>query len=162
MVQKIYGRRITFWRFIFPSVLQKLWTTAINFVNSNQESVDRWPLIADDSRLFISFFAHSVQDALNHLRNTTIKRSAWATENLLSTVLHVNPSKTEIHIIAICGQLSKFVYPSCLSPADFITDLIAPVPYYSPVRKLGITFDKNRTFSDHINQLAAIYAHQWP
>src|SRR6218665_3046790 len=33
----------------------------------------------------------------------------------------------------------------------FPTDLTSPVPYTSPVRNLGVIFDKNLTFGDHIS-----------
>ncbi|PGH37857.1 MAG: hypothetical protein CRN43_18665, partial [Candidatus Nephrothrix sp. EaCA] len=117
----------------------------------SSSSVDHH-LYADDTQLFISFSPHSLQDALNHLRNTITQISAWMTTNLLC----LNPSKTEFLIIGLREQLSKLTYSSDLFP----TDLTSPAPYTSPVRNLGVIFDKNLTFSDHITKLSQIcYMH---
>src|SRR6218665_3692057 len=118
----------------------------------SSSSVDHH-LYADDTQLFISFPPHSLQDALNHLRNTIAQISAWMTTNLLC----LNPSKTEFLIIGLREQLSKLTYSSDLFP----TDLTSPAPYTSPVRNLGVIFDKkNLTFSDHITKLSQIcYMH---
>src|SRR6218665_221511 len=44
----------------------------------SSSSVDHH-LYADDTQLFISFSPHSLQDALNHIRNTITQISAWMT-----------------------------------------------------------------------------------
>ena len=103
-------------------------------------------LYADDTQLFISFSPRSFSDALNQLRNTITQISAWMTANLLC----LNPSKTEFLIIGLREQLNKLDYPSDFSQ----TDPTLPTPYSSPVRNLGVIFDKNLTFSDHITQLS--------
>src|SRR6218665_1137882 len=117
----------------------------------SSSSVDHH-LYADDTQLFISFSPHSLQDALNHIRNTIPQISAWMTTNLLC----LNPSKTEFLIIGLREQLSKLTYFSDLSP----TDLTSPAPYTSPVRNCGVIFDRNLTFADHIIKLSQIcYMH---
>src|SRR6218665_1762586 len=68
----------------------------------------------------------------------------------------LNPSKTEFLIIGLREQLSKLTYSSDLVPQD----LISPELYTSPVRNLGVIFDKNLTFADHITKLSQIcYMH---
>ena len=77
---------------------------------------------------------------------------------MTANLLCLNPSKTEFLIIGLREQLGKLVYPSDISP----TDLTSPMPYSSPVRNLGIIFDRNLTFADHITQLSHTcynYAH---
>ena len=69
---------------------------------------------------------------------------------MTANLLCLNPSKTEFLIIGLHEQLGKLIYPFDLSP----TDLNTPVPYSSPVRNLGIIFDRNLTFADHITQLS--------
>jgi len=44
----------------------------------SSSSVDHH-LYADDTQLFISFSPHSLQDALNHIRNTITQISGWMT-----------------------------------------------------------------------------------
>src|SRR6218665_207166 len=42
----------------------------------------------------------------------------------------------------------------------FPTDLTSPAPYTSPVRNVGVIFDENLTFADHITMLSQIcYMH---
>src|SRR6218665_2106712 len=84
-------------------------------------------LYADDTQLFISFSPHSLQGALNHIRNTITQISAWMTTN----VLFLNPSKTEFLIIGLREQLSKLTYSSDLFP----TDLTSPAPYTREIRQ---------------------------
>src|SRR6218665_479990 len=75
---------------------------------------------------------------------------------MTTNLLCLNPSKTEFLIIGLCEQLSKLTYPSNLFP----TDLTSPASYTSPVRNLGVIFDKNLTFADHITKLFQIcYMH---
>src|SRR6218665_812765 len=112
----------------------------------SSSSVDHH-LYTNYTQLFISFFPHSLQDALNHIRNTIIQISAWITTNLLC----LNPSKTEFLIIGLREQLSKLTYSSDLVPQD----LTSPELYTSPVRNLAVIFDKkNHTFADHITKLS--------
>jgi len=86
------------------------------------------------------------------LRNTITQLSAWMTKYLLC----LNHSKTEFLIIGFREKLSKLTHSSDL----FLTDLTSPVPYTSPVRNLGVIFDKNLTFADHITKLSQIcYLH---
>src|SRR6218665_390894 len=133
-------------RFCSRSLLFILYTSPlIKLISSS--SVDN-QLYAEYTQLFISFFPHSLQDALNHIRSTITQISAWMTTNLLC----LNPSKTEFLIIGLREQLSKLTYSSDLVPQD----LTSPELYKSsPVRNLGVIFDKkNLTFAYHITKLS--------
>ena len=121
----------------------------------SSSSVDHH-LYGDDTQLFIFLSPHSLQDALNHIRNTITQISAWMAPNLLCLI----PSKTEFLIIGLREQLSKLTYSSDLFP----TDITSPAPYTSPVRNLGVIFDKNLTFADQHHQAISnlLYAHSRP
>src|SRR6218665_1116925 len=69
---------------------------------------------------------------------------------MTTNLLCLNPSKTEFLIIGLREQLSKLTYSSDLVPQD----LTSPELYTSSVRNLGVTFDKNLTFADHITKLS--------
>src|SRR6218665_1747453 len=106
----------------------------------SSSSVDHH-LYADDTQLFISFSPHSLQI------------SAWMISNLLclpvqNRIPHYwTPRAIKQINLGYCSNL-------------FSTDLTSPVPYTSPVRNLGIIFDKNLTFADHITKLSQIcYMH---
>src|SRR6218665_1344891 len=106
----------------------------------SSSSVDHH-LYADDTQLFISFSPHSLQI------------SAWMISNLLclpvqNRIPHYwTPRAIKQINLGYCSDL-------------FSTDLTSPAPYTSPVRNLGIIFDKNLTFADHITKLSLIcYMH---
>ena len=70
----------------------------------------------------------------------------------MDALVCLNPSKTEFLIIGLREQLSKLTYSVYLQHP---TDDTSPAPYTSPVRNLGIIFDKeNLTFADPITQLS--------
>src|SRR6218665_2940304 len=74
--------------------------------------------------------------------------SSWMTSNLLC----LSPSKTEFIFIGLRDQLKKSPDQSSylnLDPAS--THTFTPT---SPVRNLGVIFDQNLSFSDHIAQLS--------
>ena len=114
-----------------------LYTSPLSKLISSSSAVHH--LYADDTELFISFSPHCLPDVLNHLRNTITEISAWMTANLLC----LNPWKKEFLIIGLREQLNKLACPPDLCPKD----ITFPVPYSSPVRNLGISFNKNPTFS---------------
>src|SRR6218665_3018848 len=66
---------------VLDPLLFILYTAPLSKLISSS-SVDHH-LYADDTQLFISFSPHSLQDALNHLRNAITQISAWMTTNLL-------------------------------------------------------------------------------
>ena len=67
--------------FVLCPLLFILYTAPLSKLISSS-SVDHH-LYADDKQLLIglSFFPHSLQDALNHIRNTITQISAWMTTN---------------------------------------------------------------------------------
>src|SRR6218665_243860 len=76
------------------------------------------------------------------------KISSWMTSNLLC----LNPSKTEFLHIGLRDQLKKIPDPSIsLNPDSASTHTFTST---SPVRNLGVIFDQNLSFPDHITQLS--------
>src|SRR6218665_58621 len=72
--------------------------------------------------------------------------------NTFSNLLCLNPSKTEFILIGIGDELKKIPDPSISLNLDSAsTHTFTPT---SPVRSLGVIFDQNLCFSDHITQLS--------
>jgi hypothetical protein len=65
-----------------------------------------------------------------------------------SSFLSLNPSKTEFLIIGLPDQLEKLNHPTIRLPNDVI---LSPV---NSGRNLGVIFDSNVTFSDHISAVS--------
>src|SRR6218665_940800 len=126
-----------------PSVI--LYTAPLSKLISSS-SVDHH-LYADDTQLFISFSPHSIQDALNHIRNTINQISAWMTTNLLC----LNPSKTELLIIGLREQLSKLTYSTYFQQISLLLCLTLLQFAISESSLIN-----NLTFADRITKLSQI------
>src|SRR6218665_3980291 len=71
---------------------------------------------------------------------------------MTSHILCLTPSKTEFLLIGLRDQVKKISDPSIsLNPDSAQTHTFTPT---SPVRNLGVIFDQNLSFSDHITQLS--------
>src|SRR6218665_636446 len=71
---------------------------------------------------------------------------------MTSNLLCLNPSKTEFILIRLRDQLKKIPDPSISLNLDSAsTHTFTPT---SPVRKLGVIFNQNLSFSDHITELS--------
>src|SRR6218665_820294 len=104
-------------------------------------------LYADDTLLFVSFSPASFYTFIAQLLSVVNQISQW----MSSTLLHLNPSKTEFIIISLPAQIKKIPDPSIhlsdnSSSTTFTSD--APVP------NLGVTFDHHLSFSNHISNLS--------
>ena len=119
-----------------------LYTTPLSTLISNS-SVDHH-LYADDTQLFLSFSAADFSHNINHLENTISSVSNWMSSNFLS----LNPSKTEFLIIGLPQQLSKLGSHIIHLPNNVT---LSPV---DSARNLGVIFDKNLTFSQHISAIS--------
>jgi Reverse transcriptase (RNA-dependent DNA polymerase) len=123
-----------------------LYTTPLSSL-IKASSVDHH-LYADDTQLFISFSPSSFSDSINHLVHVVTQISSWMTSNLLC----LNPSKTEFILIGLRNQLEKIPDPSISLNLDSATTHTFTAN--TPARNLGVIFDQNLTFSDHITQLS--------
>jgi len=99
------------------------------------------------SSLSPNSFSHSI-DLLNVVKQI----SSWMTSNLLC----LSPSKTEFILIGLRGQLKKIPDPSISLNLDSVYTFTPN----SPVRNLGVIFDQNLSFSDHIDRLSRSLIHR--
>ena len=120
---------------------------ATSFLKS---SVDH-KLYADDTQLFLSFSPCNFQQNIQLLQNTISEISSWMASNFLS----LNSSKTEFLLIGLPTlQLAKIDNPSLSMPSS---TFIKPV---ASARNLGVIFDSNLSFSDHISYISkTCFAH---
>ena len=65
-----------------------------------------------------------------------------------SNFLSLNPSKTEFLVIGLPKQLERLNHPTIHLPKDVI---LSPV---DSARNLGVIFDSNLSFSDHISAVS--------
>ena len=107
-------------------------------------------LYADDTQLFLSFSPHNFPQNIQLLQNTISEISSWMASNFLS----LNSSKTEFLLIGLPTQLAKIDNPSLSMPSS---TSIKPV---ASARNLGVIFDSNLSFSDHISDISkTCFAH---
>src|SRR6218665_2422509 len=127
-------------------ILFILYTTPLSSL-IRASSIDHY-LFADDTQLFISFSPNSFSDSTDHLLHVVKQISSRMTSNLLC----LNPSKTEFILKGLRDQLKKIPDPSISLNLDSASTHTFPPT--SPVRNLGVIFDQNLSFSDHITQLS--------
>jgi hypothetical protein len=97
---------------------------------------------ADDTQLYISFESLTADDSLTILSSVLESVHAYLTSNRLS----VNPSKTEYRIIGTHQQRSKLLSSSI----SFQGILLTPT---DSTRNLGVLFDKDLSFKNHISAI---------
>ena len=119
-----------------------LYTTPLSTVISNSSANHH--LYADDTQLYLSFSALDFSQNVTHLESTISSISNWMSANFLS----LNPSKTEFLIIGLPQQLSKLNSPKIHLPNNVT---LSPVDC---ARNLGVIFDKNLTFAQHISSVS--------
>jgi Reverse transcriptase (RNA-dependent DNA polymerase)/Endonuclease-reverse transcriptase len=119
-----------------------LYTTPLSSIISR--SFVNHKLYADDTQLFLSFSPSQFANSIHLLQNTISEISSWMASNFLS----LNPSKTEFLLFGTPAQLTKISEPTLTLSSDTI---IKPA---SSARNLGIIFDSNLSFSDHISHLS--------
>ena len=119
-----------------------LYTTPLSTIIS-RSSINH-KLYADDTQLFLSFSPVNFSQNIKLLQDTISEISSWMASNFLS----LNPSKTEFLLLGLPGQLAKIENPTLSMPSDIN---IKPAP---SARNLGIIFDTNLSFSDHISYIS--------
>ena len=96
------------------------------------------------------FSPNNFQQNIQLLQNTISEISSWMASNFLS----LNSSKTEFLLIGLPTQLDKIDNPSLSMPSSTSIKLVASA------RNLGVIFDSNLSFSDHISYISkTCFAH---
>ena len=98
------------------------------------------PPHADDTQLFLSFSPCNFSQNIQLLQNTISEISSWMASNFLS----LNFSKTEFLLIGLPTKRAKIDNPFLSKPPS---TSIKPV---ASARNLGVIFDSNLSFSDHM------------
>ena len=127
--------------FLFQDLFSSSYTctTPLSTVISNSAG-NHHHLYADDTQLFLSFFAADFAYNIPHLEHTISNVYNWMSSNFLS----LNPSKTEILLVGLPQHLSKLSNP-IIHLHNNVT--LSPVHF---ARNLGVIFDSNLTFSQQI------------
>ena len=92
----------------------------------------------------LSFSAADFAYNISHLEHTISNVYNWMSSNFLS----LNPSKTEFLLVGLPQQLSNLTNPIIHLPNN-----VTLSPVYS-ARNLGVIFDRNLTFSQHISAVS--------
>ena len=100
---------------------------------------------ADDTQIYLCCSPSHFINNLEHLQSCYTKIS-----DLLSKLfLKLNDSKTEIILIG-----SKSIVESCKSQASFLHLNESIITFSSYIKNLGVTFDENLTFKNHIKNVS--------
>ena len=125
---------------VLGPLLFTLYTTPLSSVIQNH-NLDHH-LYADDTQIYISLATSDTNRSLNQLSDCLQEISLWMTD----IKLKLNADKTEFLIIGTpkqCGKLYGF-FTSCI-----LSQNITPA---ASAKNLGVTFDKNFNFRQHISQ----------
>ena len=126
---------------VLGPLLFVLYTTPLSTVVDGQSMPHH--LYADDTQLYISFSAGDSESALLRLQQCLESVQQW----MLANKLKLNPDKTEFLLIGHEQQRAKYLsrFPISLLGVD-------TKPAKS-ARNLGVLFDRNFNFSNHVSQV---------
>ncbi len=126
---------------VLGPVLFTLYTTPLSTVIQNQSVSHQ--LYADDSQLYVSFSSGDSVTQLNNLKSCLDSVWNWMHSNKLK----LNPQKTEFLLIGHEQQRRKYLAQFPINLMDVETN-----PSKS-VRNLGVIFDSDFNFHEHISQV---------
>ena len=126
---------------VLSPVLFSLYTTSLSQVIANRNLSHH--LYADDTQVYISLSQSNGQESLSTLNDCLTDILSW----MESSKLNLNPDKTDLIIIGTKQQRNKVInhFPVKLLGSDtFPSDT---------VRNLGVIFDSDFNFRQHISQV---------
>ena len=124
---------------VLDPLLFSLYTTSVSDILTN--SSINFHLYPDDTQLYISFSAPDSNQYLAFLSNTLDRLFLWFCEKL-----SINPNKTEFLLIGTAQQRSELINSSLLFCGNTI-------PHSESARNLGVIFDTNLNFDNHISAI---------
>ena len=126
---------------VLGPVLFSLYTTSLSQVITNHNLSHR--LYADDTQVYISLSQSNAQESVSTLSDCLTDILSW----MESSKLKLNPDKTDLIIIGTKQQRNRVInhFPVKLLVSDtFPSDT---------VRNLGVVFDSDFNFRQHISQV---------
>ena len=127
---------------VLGPILFSLYTTQLNKLISAYNSV-KFHFYADDTQLYIQLSPDSTAAAFSQLQNCLRDIQSWMGSNKLK----LNPDKTEFILFGSSSQRAKLA--SCF-PVDILGSQLCPT---DKVRNLGVVFDSNFSFSQHVSSV---------
>ena len=125
---------------VLGPILFTLYTSPLsNLISRNHISHH---LYADDTQVYVSFSLSNAVSSLEKLKTCISQIFGWMTDSKLK----LNPTKTEFLLIGSKLQRSKF---SDFFPIEILNNLTTPS---HSARNLGVCFDSNLNYKDHISQ----------
>ena len=129
---------------ILGPILFLLYTNPISSIIHSQSSIN-YHFYADDTQLYIALypanFSHSIQKLKNCLNDIQ--------KFIFTNKLKLNPDKTEF-ILIILGFKNHRKQLLSHFPINILCNQVSPA---QSVKNLGVIFDSDFTFSDHVSQV---------
>ena len=125
-------------------LLFNIYATDMSLFLTDDNSHDRCLVqYADDTQLAVFGYPRDVAAAVNNLQQDLSSVSLWLCKNGLK----VNPDKTQLIVIGTKQNLRS------LQPVT-VNVMGTSINESATVKNLGVTFDKNLTFTDHVTDVA--------
>jgi hypothetical protein len=127
---------------VLGPLLFTLYTTPISKIISSYSDI-RHHLYKDDTQVYISLDQDKFVSSLAQLQQCLLDINSWMSQNKLK----LNPDKTEFLLVGTQHRRSK---QSDSFPIDLLGNMSSPC---DKVRNLGVIFDSDFSFSQHVSSV---------